>query len=94
MIKIQLDHRAIREILRSDSFQKAVDDVATDVAEHVSGQIEGRTWDVVEVQSRKTDRAVASVQIPGYNAGLYQVRDGVLTKAALASGLTFKQRRA
>lgn len=90
MTKIKLDHRVVRDILRGQEMQDYLMSLAEEVGADVSSQISGHKWENVDVRIRLTDRASGVVEIPGYNSGIYQVRDGVFTKAASNAGLRFR----
>lgn len=77
-----------RQILRT-TYRGAVTGAAQAIAGHV--RAERPTADVV-VDSYLTDRAAASVTIREPEARLWQVRDGILTRAAGAAGLEVRSR--
>lgn len=85
--KIKLDSAGLREFLRGPGVQALVNATAESVAEDLHSRLEGRSFTDVDFSIRLTDRAVGVVEIPGYNAGLYQSRDGILTRAAARHGL-------
>jgi hypothetical protein len=67
-----------------------VREVATRIAENVRSQIEPGVEVVVDEYT--TDRAAASVTIRDVRGRLWEVRDGVLTRAAAAQGLEVRRR--
>lgn len=85
----KLDHGGIAAVLKSAPVASAVRAIAEQVAGGVRSQKPGT--DVV-VDSYTTDRAAASVTIRDVRAQLWQVRDGVLTRAAAAAGLEVTER--
>lgn len=81
----RLDHAGMEEMLKSSGVAVAVNATARAVAASVrASRPEAR--DVV-VDSYVTDRAAASVTIRDRRGRLWQVRDGILTRAAAAAGL-------
>lgn len=89
-IKVELDHKGIDEILKSEGVKAAVHDLAEKIASEVRATDD--SLDVV-VDDYTTDRAAASVTIRDQRGRLLQVRDGILTRAASAVGLEVKERR-
>lgn len=85
----RLDHGGIAETLKSAPVAAAVRTLAEQVAGSVRSQKPG--VDVV-VDSYTTDRAAASVTIRDVRARGWQVRDGVLTRAASGAGLEVTER--
>lgn len=77
-----------RQILR-ETFRPAIDDLAQRIANNVRSQQPDA--DVV-VDSYTTDRSAASVTIRDPRARLWQVRDGILTRAAGTVGLRVRSR--
>lgn len=92
MIKITLDHAGIAQLLKAPGTRAAVRDAATKIAAHVSASITDPDVEVV-VDDYTTDRAAASVSVRDVRGQAWQARDGILTRAAGASGLTVKDRR-
>lgn len=88
MAKIELDHDGWAEVLNSPEVAKVVHGLAATIASTVRGSLPVGT-DVV-VDDYRTDRAASSVTIRDARGRLWQVRDGVLTKAAAANGLEVK----
>lgn len=86
---LKLDHGGIAEILTSAPVAAAVREIADQVAAGVRSQKPGAE---VVVDSYTTDRAAASVTIRDVRALLWQVRDGVLTRAASGVGLEVTER--
>lgn len=84
MADLELDSDGIAEVLNSVEVADAVVGLAWGVADTVEGQVDG--VDVV-VDEYTTDRAAASVTIRDPRGKLWQVRDGVLTRAAAGQGL-------
>lgn len=80
-VKIRLDPKGIREVLNSAGVASAVHDAAVRVAGGV--QVDGP----VEVSDYRTDRAASAVTIVDVRGRVWQVRDGVLTRAASGAGL-------
>lgn len=83
--KIQLDTKGIRSVLSGADVASAVRGLAEQAAGNARAVLPAGT-DVV-VDSYTTDRAAASVTIRDGRGRLWQVRDGVLTRAASALGL-------
>lgn len=83
-VEIKLDHGGVAEVLKSPEAAALVAGFAAKVAATVRGSVPAGTE--VEVDHYTTDRAAAAVVIKDYLGKLYQVRDGVLTKAAAANG--------
>jgi hypothetical protein len=82
-MSVRLDHDGIRDILKSQPVADAVHELASKIASAVAGE----TGADVVVDDYTTDRAASSVTIRDAAGKLWQVRDGVLTKAAAAEGL-------
>lgn len=80
----------ISQILHSQEVARAVRSAADRVAAQVSAQV-GPDVDVV-VDDYVTDRAASSVTIRDAQGRLWQVRDGVLTRAAASAGLEVASR--
>lgn len=87
---VRLDSDGLAEVLKGAPMRAAIDDLADDIATRVRGLVEPGTEVVVD--SYTTDRAAASVTIKDAQAQLWQVRDGVLTRAAADAGLEVKTR--
>lgn len=85
MGKVKLDHDGIAEMLKSAPVVALCHDVAEQVAEQVASEVEAS--DGVVVDDYITDRAASSVTIRDASGKLWEVRDGVLTRAAAAAGL-------
>lgn len=88
--KIKLDHAGIREILKSQPIRQLVHGLAERIAQNVRSA--KPVADVV-VDDYTTDRAASSVTIRDAAGKRWQVRDGVLTKAAAAEGAEVRERR-
>ena len=89
-IDLKLDSAGIVEVLNSGPVRSAVNGLAGQVAANTRGMVPAGT-DVV-VDSYTTDRAAASVTIRDSRGRLWQVRDGVLTRAAASAGLEVSTR--
>lgn len=83
----KLDSPGIAEILKSPAMAAVVRSTAQAVAAGVRQQ--QPSADVV-VDSYTTDRAASSVTVRDLRAKLWQVRDGLLTRAAGGVGLEVK----
>lgn len=81
---LRLDHGEIAAFLKSGPVAAIVNAAAQRVAAGVAVPAE------VVVDSHTTDRAAASVTIKDARGRLWQVRDGVLTRAASAAGFEVK----
>lgn len=86
---IRLDRRGIRALLTDPDVARAVHDLAEDVADRVRTAKPGAA---VVVDDYETDRAATSVTIRDVRGLGWQVRDGLLTRAAAAVGLEVKER--
>lgn len=86
--KIKLDSKGIAQLLKSAEVAAAV----RDIAEQVAGSVRSTVDADVVVDSYQTDRAAASVTIRDARGRTWQVRDGVLTRAAAANGLEVTER--
>lgn len=84
MGSVKLDHDGIAEKLKSPEVQEAVHELAQLIADQVAGEVEAE--DGVVVDDYVTDRAASSVTIRDASGKLWEVRDGVLTRAAAAVG--------
>lgn len=82
----RLDSPGIAELLKSGEFASAVHAAAQSIA----GGIDVEAEDGVVVDDYTTDRAASSVTIRDARGLLWQVRDGVLTRAASGAGLEVK----
>lgn len=82
------DNRGIAEILKTQ-FKDETHALAEQIAANVRAQKPDA--DVV-VDDYMTDRAASSVTIRDVRGKLWQVRDGVLTRAAAAVGLEVTER--
>ena len=69
-------------------------DMVHEFAERIAGQVRDSVPDAEEVvvDDYQTDRAGSSVTIKDARGRLWQVRDGVLTRAAAANGLEVTER--
>lgn len=74
---------ALAQILKSSDVQAMCHDVAEAIARDVRSQ---KPDAEVVVDDYTTDRAASSVTIKDVRGILWQVRDGVLTRAASATG--------
>ena len=88
---VKLNSSGVKQVLQSEWMRKQVAEAGEAVAETVSGMIEGHTWTDVDVSEHTSDRRVYRIVIDGANAGIYQIRDGVFTKAATMHGLEMKE---
>lgn len=82
------DSQGIREILRTQ-FKDDTHAFAEQIASNVRAQ--HPDLDVV-VDDYTTDRAASSVTIRDVRGMIYQIRDGLLTRAAAAAGLEVRER--
>lgn len=82
------DRKGIAEILRTQ-FKDEIHDLAEKVAAEVRSQHPDA--DVV-VDDYETDRSASSVTIRDVRGKVWQVRDGVLTRAAAGAGLEVTER--
>ena len=89
MADVKLDSQGIAQLLKSEPVASAVHVLAEQIAATVRGARPGA--DVV-VDDYETDRAASSVTIREPQARAWQVRDGVLTRAAAESGLEVTER--
>lgn len=88
MAKVTLDHGGWNQVLNSSEVADAVAGLAEEIATTARALLPSGT-DVV-VDQYRTDRAAASVTIRDVKGKLWQVRDGVLTRAAAAHGAEVK----
>lgn len=89
-IHVKLDRSGIAALLKSEGFAMAVKERAERIAEEVKASI-GEDVDVA-VDEYVTDRAAASITIRDARGRLWEVRDGVLTRAAATQGLEVTRR--
>ncbi|GAA4911274.1 hypothetical protein [Streptomonospora salina] len=82
-IKVVLDRKGIRNILRSQDMATVVNQAAEAVAGHARTLAE----EEVTVAPYTTDREAASVALADASGANEQAADGSLTKAARAAGL-------
>lgn len=82
------DNRGIRSILLTE-FKDDTHALAESIASNVRSQ--KPDLDVV-VDDYTTDRAASSVTVRDVRGMIYQVRDGLLTRAAAAAGLEVTER--
>lgn len=87
-IQFRLDHQGIAQVLKSHGFAAAV----KERAEAIAREVRARTDAEVVVDEYTTDRAAASVTIRDMRGRLLEVRDGILTRAAAATGLEVRRR--
>lgn len=83
------DERGIAEILRTQ-----FKDETHELAERIASIVRATKPDAQEVvvDDYQTDRAASSVTIKDVRGRIWQVRDGVLTRAAAAVGLEVTER--
>lgn len=84
------DTSGIAEILKSPEMRAALHSVADPIAANIRAQkpdMEG-----LAVDDYTTDRAAVSITILDVRGKLWQVRDGILTRAAAAAGLEVTER--
>lgn len=87
---IRLDSDGIVEVLNSDEVRDAIHGLAESIADEVRDSVEAENGVVVDDYT--TDRAASSVTIRDAQGKLWQVRDGVLTRAAAGVGLEVTER--
>ena len=80
----KLDSPGIRQIMKSGEIAAMTRRVAESIANKVRAQHPDAE---IKVDSYVTDRAAASVTINDVRGRLWQVRDGVLTRAAASEGI-------
>lgn len=85
----RLDHGGVAEILKSADVKEVVHAAAEEIAAAARAQHPGA--DVV-VDDYVTDRAASSVTVREFEAMTWQVRDGLLTRAAASAGLEVTER--
>lgn len=90
-VEVTFDDAGFQAILNSDDVAAAVHDLAVEVASNVRSA-EPDAEDVV-VDDYRTDRRASSVTIRDARGRIWQVRDGLLTRAAAGAGLTVRRRR-
>lgn len=90
MAEVELDSDGILEILNSSKVAGAIHDLAEQIAGTVTGAVPSDAEVVVD--DYRTDRAASSVTIKDVRGRVWQVRDGVLTRAASAHGLEVRER--
>lgn len=83
MATYKRDSAGIAEVLKSPEVAAAVRELAETIAGEVRAQVDAE----VVVDAYETDRAAASVTIRDSRGRLWEVRDGVLTRAAKNAGL-------
>ena len=90
MAEVELDSNGIGQLLKSPAVAAAVQGLA----ERVAGAVRSQEPDAEEVvvDAYVTDRAAASVTIKDARGRLWQVRDGILTRAAASQGLEVTER--
>ena len=88
MSDLKLDSDGIDAILHSSGVAHAVHGLA----EQIAANVDVPASDGVVVDDYVTDRAASSVTIRDARGRLWQVRDGVLTRAASAVGLEVTER--
>lgn len=91
-----LDHAGLAQVLKMPGIAQLTHDVAVPLAEALSQTVTavyGEDGDV-EVNDYVTDRAASSVTVRHPAAKLWQVRDGLLTRTAAATGLEVNARKA
>lgn len=81
----RLDRAGVRQILNDPQLRLLVDGVAEEIAAHVRGNVPGGV--PVQVTRYTTDRVAAAVTVLDVRAAGWQARDGILTRAAGASGV-------
>ncbi len=86
LIKLELDHDGLAEVLKVNSGEM-VDEAARQIAADVQAAHPDAE---VEIESSVSDRARASVIVKDPRAAGWQVRDGLLTRAAAAHGMEVK----
>lgn len=86
----KIDHGGIAEVLKSSPVRSAIHALAEKVAA-ATRQQKPDAADIA-VDDYTTDRAASSVTIRDVRGRLWQVRDGVLTRAASSAGLEVTER--
>lgn len=88
-VQVKLDSAGISQVLHSAGVARALHTKA----EEIAGAVRSARPDAdVVVDDYTTDRAASSVTIRDARGRLWQVRDGILTRAAAASGLEVAER--
>lgn len=85
-VEIKLDHAGVASVLKSAEVAAMV----SGFAHRVRASVAVPAGVEVVVTEYVTDRAAAAVTILDARAKLWQVRDGVLTRAAAANGAEVK----
>ncbi|MDX3294610.1 hypothetical protein PV569_12930 [Streptomyces scabiei] len=88
LVDFRLDSAGVREVLKGPELRAAVDGLADQIAGHVRGNVPADV--VVSVKGYTTDRGAASITVQDVRAMAWQARDGILTRAAAASGIEVK----
>lgn len=83
--RFKRDSKGFEQVLKSPPVARAVHDLAEAIAADVSTQVDAENGVVVD--DYQTDRAASAVTIRDAAGRLWEVRDGVLTKAAARQGL-------
>lgn len=89
-VRFTRDSAGIREVLMSDAVGRVISALAAQVAQRTRASLPAEV-DVV-ADDYRTDRAASSVTIRDGRGRLWQVRDGILTRAAAEVGLEVKAR--
>lgn len=84
--EVHLDFDAIGKIIRGPELRKVMTEAAHALAQELGARGVRQVW----VNSYTTDRAAASVTIPGHDVDT-EIRDGLLSNAAVAIGLEMKR---
>lgn len=88
-VQVKLDSAGISQVLHSAGVARAVHMKA----EEIAGAVRSARPDAdVVVDDYTTDRAASSVTIRDARGRLWQVRDGILTRAAATAGLEVAER--
>lgn len=88
----RLDYYGVRDYLRGDpDLRRVINEYADRIAVGVRARIDPEA--VVEVRRYTSDRGAASVAIRDVRGMGWQARDGVLTRAAAATGLEVREYR-
>lgn len=85
----KLDSAGLADVLVSPGVAKVIHQTAETVASQVRGQ---KPDAEVVVDDATTDRAASYVTIKDARGRLWQVQDGILTRAAAAAGLEVTER--
>lgn len=85
----RLDHQGVAEVLKSTGVREVIHAAAQEIAAAARAQRPGA--DIV-VDDYVTDRAASSVTVREVAAMTWQVRDGILTRAATGAGLEVTER--